>query len=60
MKSIEYTVTVHEAEVGGYWTEQQHLPDRLAGHRYYEPGALGYEAKIKEWWEALSGELDKS
>jgi putative ATPase len=29
--------------------EQQHLPERLAGRRYYEPGELGYEAKIREW-----------
>ena len=33
--------------------EQTHLPDRLAGHRYYEPGELGFEAKIKEWYEKL-------
>ena len=36
-----------------HYVEQQHLPDRLAGHRYYEPGALGYEAKIKEWWDGV-------
>ncbi len=33
--------------------EQTHLPDRLEGHRYYEPGELGFEAKIKEWYEKL-------
>jgi putative ATPase len=32
-----------------HYVEQTHLPDRIAGHRYYEPGALGYERKIKEW-----------
>ncbi len=41
----------HEYE--GHVVEQTHLPDRLAGHRYYEPGALGYEAKIKEWWDEI-------
>ena len=35
--------------------EQTHLPDRLVGHRYYEPGELGFEAKIKEWYEKLRG-----
>ncbi len=30
-----------------------HLPDRLAGRKYYEPGELGFEAKIKEWYEKL-------
>ena len=34
-----------------HYVEQSHLPERLAGRRYYEPGALGYEAKIKEWSE---------
>ncbi|OGO51406.1 MAG: AAA family ATPase [Chloroflexi bacterium RBG_16_68_14] len=36
-----------------HYAEQQHLPDRLAGRRYYQPGELGFEAKIKEWWEKL-------
>jgi putative ATPase len=32
---------------------QQHLPDSLAGRRYYLPGALGYEQKIREWLDRL-------
>jgi putative ATPase len=36
-----------------HYVEQQHLPDRLAGRRYYEPGELGYEARIKEWYERV-------
>ena len=32
-------------EPGGV-AEQQHLPDRLAGRRYYEPGERGAEAAI--------------
>ena len=36
-----------------HYVEQEHLPDRLAGRRYYEPGELGFEAKIKEWYEKL-------
>jgi putative ATPase len=39
----------HEYE--DHYVEQTHLPERLAGHRYYEPGSLGHEANIKEWWE---------
>jgi putative ATPase len=38
--------------------EQTHLPDRLAGHKYYEPGDLGYEAKIKEAYEKLRGDKE--
>jgi putative ATPase len=37
-----------------HYVEQQNLPERLAGRRYYEPGELGYEAKIKEWYETIS------
>jgi putative ATPase len=33
--------------------EQQFLPDRLAGRRYYRPGDLGWERRIKEWLEKL-------
>jgi putative ATPase len=32
---------------------QQHLPDALKDRRYYVPGKLGYEEKIKEWMERL-------
>jgi putative ATPase len=32
---------------------QQHLPDALKDRRYYTPGNLGYEEKIKEWLERL-------
>jgi putative ATPase len=36
-----------------HYVEQQHLPDRLAGRRYYEPGDLGFEQKIREWYEEI-------
>jgi len=36
-----------------HYVEQTHLPDRLAGHRYYEPGELGYEGRIREWYERV-------
>jgi putative ATPase len=39
----------------GHVVEQEHRPESVAGHRYYEPGALGYEAKIKEWMEKRAG-----
>jgi putative ATPase len=35
-------------EYAGHQVEQQHLPDRLKGRRYYEPGGEGYEAQIAE------------
>ncbi len=36
-----------------HYVEQQFLPDRLAGRRYYQPGDLGWEKRIKEWLERL-------
>ncbi|MCH7812122.1 MAG: replication-associated recombination protein A [Chloroflexi bacterium] len=38
-----------------HYVEQSHLPDSLAGRRYYQPGDLGYERTIKEWYEKLRG-----
>ncbi len=35
-------------EYAGHQVEQQHLPDRLKGRRYYEPGSEGYESQIVE------------
>jgi putative ATPase len=40
-------------EYDEHYVEQTHLPERLAGHRYYEPGALGHEATIRDWYERL-------
>jgi len=37
--------------------EQQHLPDRLAGHRYYEPSEHGAERAVAERLEAIRAEI---
>ncbi len=34
---------------------QEHLPEKLAGRRYYLPGDLGYEQRVREWLERLRG-----
>lgn len=39
-----------------HWVEQQYLPDALKGRRYYEPGTLGYEKRIKEWMDWMRAE----
>jgi putative ATPase len=41
----------------GAVVEQEHLPDRLAGHRYYEPTGQGAEAAIAERLTANRAEL---
>jgi putative ATPase len=33
--------------------EQQYLPDKLVGRRYYEPSEQGWEARIRERMDAL-------
>jgi putative ATPase len=38
--------------------EQQHLPDRLAGHHFYEPTDQGSEASIRERLSGIASELE--
>ncbi len=39
----------------GHFVEQQNLPDRLQGKRYYQPSTQGYEeqiiSRLKSWWQ---------
>ncbi len=37
----------------GHRVEQEHLPERLRGRRYYEPGELGWERRIWEQYQRL-------
>jgi len=37
----------------GHYVEQQYLPDEIKDARFYEPGDLGYEKKIKEHLQKL-------
>jgi putative ATPase len=39
-----------------HYSGQTHLPQGLAERRYYVPGALGYEAEIREWMSRLRGD----
>jgi putative ATPase len=57
MKDLGYGAGYRYAhdEAGGI-ADQQHLPDELAGRRFYEPGHEGHEAEIArrmKAWEAL-------
>jgi len=36
-----------------HYAGQDHLPPPLRGRRYYHPGELGFEAKIREWLSRL-------
>lgn len=39
----------------GHYVKQQYLPDALAQRRYYYPGDLGYEKRLRQWLEATKG-----
>ena len=39
----------------GHWVEQQHLPDAIKGHVYYEYGPNRTEQAAKAYWEKLKG-----
>ncbi len=41
----------HDSE--DHYSGQEHLPESLAGHRYYAPTKQCAEARIKEWLEKL-------
>ena len=41
----------HDSE--DHYSGQEHLPESLAGRRYYAPTEQGAEARIKEWLEKL-------
>jgi putative ATPase len=42
----------------GHWTEQEYMPPEVKGRRYYIPGDMGNEAKIRDNHEAR-GKKDK-
>ncbi len=36
-----------------HYVEQQYLPDKLVGERFYKPGNIGYENDIREWLKKI-------
>ena len=38
-----------------HYVKQQYLPDGLEDSRFYEPGDLGYEVKVKEHFKKIKG-----
>lgn len=38
-----------------HYVNQQYLPDKLAGERFYQPGDIGYERDIKKWLDYIKG-----
>ncbi|RKZ28627.1 replication-associated recombination protein A, partial [bacterium] len=37
--------------------EQEHLPEKIRGHRYYEPTELGFEEKVKKRFDEIRRKL---
>ena len=38
-------------------TAQKHLPEKIDGHKYYEPASLGFEEKVKRRFEEIRKKL---
>ena len=60
MKSFGYGEGYKNAHnYGSHFSGQRNLPEELRDKRFYEPGNLGYEAKVKarleEWWKEFKG-----
>lgn len=36
-----------------HYVEQQYLPDKLVGEKFYHPGTNGYEQEIRDWFAIL-------
>ncbi len=56
MKEMEYGKGYKYAhDFPGHFIEQQYLPDKLKGRKYYRPGTLGFEKEIERrinhWWK---------
>lgn len=41
-----------------HYVKQQYLPDELVGTRFYEPGVLGYEQKIIDYFQMIGRDED--
>jgi len=50
MKDLGYSQNYKYAhDYEGNKVDQQHLPDQIKTHKYYNPTDNGHEKKIKEW-----------
>jgi putative ATPase len=46
---------IYPHDYPGHYVKQQYLPDALSHRRYYYPGNLGYEKRLRRWLEATKG-----
>ena len=40
-----------------HYVEQQYLPDGIEGMKFYEPGDMGYEKNIKEYFSKIKKDI---
>jgi len=38
-----------------HYVDQQYLPDEIQGMQFYEPGEIGYEKEIREYFRKIKG-----
>jgi len=61
MKEIGYGKGYKYAhDYDGHVVSQEHIPEKIRGHKYYEPTDMGFEAKVKKRFEEIRKALDEN
>ena len=54
-KKLGHTGYKYAHDYPNHYVNQQYLPDELVGSKFYNPGDLGYEAEVKEYFKKIRG-----
>ncbi len=60
MASMGYGQGYQYPHSAGGYVEEDYLPEKLQGRRYYEPTDNGYEARLKQWLDEVRKGDDES
>lgn len=58
-KKLGHTGYKYAHDFPNHYVKQQYLPDEIADRRFYEPGDIGYEKDIKEYFRKIKDGLDE-
>lgn len=58
-KKLGHTGYKYAHDFPNHYVKQQYLPDEIADRRFYEPGDIGYEKEIKEYFRKIKDGLDE-
>ncbi|MCD6594291.1 replication-associated recombination protein A [bacterium] len=60
MKKLDYGKDYKYAHnFEGHIVAQEHLPEKILGHRYYKPTDMGFEEKVKKRFDEIKKKLKK-